>query len=310
MTLQEAAQQLQASKNYRVLQRVPPVSEWNLQPASGEVVRACIVDTETTGTGSDDEAVELAVLPFDYCRETGRVVAVHEGFSALCQPSKPIPAEATAIHGITDEMVAGCSISDTDVAAAVGVAKLLIAFKATFDRAMCAKNWPLLDTIPWGCAYTDVAWKEPGKLGWLLYRQGYFHDGHRAMEDCLATLFLLTQPVGEHPALFALLQGLRKPLYKVMLFNTPYSSKDAIKARGGYRWDDKHQLGKNWWTLTASPKAEESWFSEEFGCVDDEPCEVAGFPSRYSYPTRLSSGQLISVKVPLALRHSDKVEAL
>jgi DNA polymerase-3 subunit epsilon len=258
MTLPEAIREVQASPDLRLIRRVPPVSTWNLQPATGEVVRACIVDTETTGTGSDAEVVELAILPFDYCRETGRVVAVHEGFSALCQPSKPIPAEATAIHGITDEMVAGCSISVSDVAAAVGGAKLLVAFKATFDRGMCAKSWPGLDAIPWGCAYEDVAWKEPGKLGWILYRYGFFHDAHRAMDDCIATLFALTQQVGDNSALFALLQRLREPLYKVTVKGTRFEAKDMLKARR-YQWNG---ADKSWWKTAADVNAEMCWFAE------------------------------------------------
>jgi DNA polymerase-3 subunit epsilon len=288
MELQEAAQQLQASENFRVLQRVPPVDSWNLQPVLGETVRACIVDCETTGLESDAEVCELGILPFDYCKETGRVVAVHKGLSRFRETVKPIPAEATAVHGITNEMVAGHAITDADVAAAVGDANLLIAFNAKFDRAKVATPWPLLDTIPWGCAYEDVAWKEPGKLGWLLYRYGWFHDGHRAFDDCLATLFLLTQPVGEQSALFAMLQRLREPLYKVMLLNTPYSAKDQIKARGGYRWDDKHPMGKNWWKLASDLQSEIDWFAG-----------VGGSPSAAR-----------AVKVLTGLRHSEKVANL
>jgi len=266
VTLPEAIREVQASPDLRLLQRVPPASAWNLQPATGEVVRACIVDTETTGTGPDAEVIELAILPFDYEYATGRVVAVHAGFSALRQPSKPIPAEATAIHGITDEMVAGCSISDADVTAAVGGAKLLIAFKATFDRGVSAKTWPLLDTIPWGCAYEDVAWKEPGKLGWILYRQGFFHEAHRAMGDCLATLFALTQPLGENSALFALLQRLREPLYKVTLKGTPIRVKELLKERD-YRWNPGD---KSWWKTTADINAEMRWFGES--AIDGTLC--------------------------------------
>jgi len=262
VTLTEAAQQLQASENYRVLRRVPPVSAWNLQPATGEVVRACIVDTETTGTGSDAEVVELAILPFDYCRETGGVVAVHEGFSALRQPSKPIPAEATAIHGITDEMAAGCSISEEQVAAAVGGAKVLLAHSAKFDRTVAVKTWPVLDPIPWGCTWDDIDWRaggyESGKLAYLLMCMGYFFSGHRALPDCFATLFLLTQPLGEHSALFALLQRLREPLYKVTVRNTRYETKDLLKARR-YQWNGDD---KSWWKTTADVTDEMRWFGE------------------------------------------------
>lgn len=55
------------------------------------------LDTETTGLGLDDEVVEVAVVD-----ATGKVL-----LETLVKPAMRIPAKATAIHGITDEMVAG-----------------------------------------------------------------------------------------------------------------------------------------------------------------------------------------------------------
>jgi DNA polymerase-3 subunit epsilon len=191
------------------------------------------------------------------------VFAVHlnEALSGFCEPERPISPESTAIHGITQEMVAGHTIGDGDVAKAVGDAKLVIAFNSVFDRRMTGKTWPLLDTLSWGCAYVDVDWRslglEPGKLQFLLMKLGFFFDGHRAFDDALATLFLLTQP----NVLPSLLQTVRQPLYKVALRNTPFALKDDIKARGGYQWDDKHPSGKNWWKAVGEPDidAETAW---------------------------------------------------
>lgn len=290
MTLEEAYAVVDADPNSKRLRRVPPVESWTFAQPTGDTVRACIVDCETTGIGDDDECVELGILPFDYDKATGRLTAVHKPFNAFCQPSKPIPTEATAIHGITNEMVAGRFISEEDVAAVVGGAKLLIAHQATFDRRMTAAKWPLLDTIPWGCSWSDVDWRsggfESGKLAYLLMCQGHFYDGHRAGDDCIATLFALKQLLGGHPALFALLQRLREHLYKVTLRNTPYSCKDAIKARGGYAWDDKHPAGKNWWKVVPASEldAETVW------------------ASTFCKPE--------AVKVPAVARHSNKVAEL
>ena len=57
---------------------------------------ALILDTETTGLGDDAEVVELAVID---C--AGAVL-----LDTLVRPSGPVPAEAAAIHGITDAMAA------------------------------------------------------------------------------------------------------------------------------------------------------------------------------------------------------------
>ncbi|MJX93223.1 3'-5' exonuclease, partial [Salmonella enterica subsp. enterica] len=54
------------------------------------------IDTETTGLGDDAEIVEICIID-------------SHGFimlNTLIKPTKPIPDEAIAIHGITNEMVA------------------------------------------------------------------------------------------------------------------------------------------------------------------------------------------------------------
>ena len=54
------------------------------------------LDTETTGLYKSSQVVEVAVVD-----RNG-----HKLFESLVRPTKPIPAAATAIHGITNEMVA------------------------------------------------------------------------------------------------------------------------------------------------------------------------------------------------------------
>ena len=65
-----------------------------------EVERYCVIDVETTGFRPwADRIVEVACVLLDGCRVAGR-------WSTLVNPGMPIPAEATAVHGITDGMVA------------------------------------------------------------------------------------------------------------------------------------------------------------------------------------------------------------
>lgn len=107
MNLSDAERLIEHSPDHRLLRRVPPVERWNLVPAQGETRRAVLVDSETTGLDPDtDEVIELALLPFEYERDTGRVVAIDGvgALSALREPSKPIPPEATKLHGISSAM--------------------------------------------------------------------------------------------------------------------------------------------------------------------------------------------------------------
>ena len=57
-------------------------------------------DTETTGLRLSDRMVEIAAVRF-------RGDRVEAEWSALCDPGVPLPAAATAIHGIRDEDVRG-----------------------------------------------------------------------------------------------------------------------------------------------------------------------------------------------------------
>jgi DNA polymerase III epsilon subunit-like protein len=58
-------------------------------------MKPVFLDTETTGIGYDSEVCDLAIVNYD-----GKVL-----FDSLIRPYTPIPAEVTAIHHITDEMV-------------------------------------------------------------------------------------------------------------------------------------------------------------------------------------------------------------
>lgn len=70
----------------------PPIVEWKRG-------RWLIVDTETTGLGPGAEIVELGAVVM----QEGEVV---ERRNVLVRPRRPIPAEASAIHGIYDRHVA------------------------------------------------------------------------------------------------------------------------------------------------------------------------------------------------------------
>jgi DNA polymerase III subunit epsilon len=108
------------------------------------------VDTETTGINPGvDKAVQVGFARF----EAGRFV---RGFSALVKPGIPIPEQATAIHGITDAMVA-CELTIREI---FGVSETIdvldgaqfAAFNAPFDRnfvppEFAAKDWPWLDCL-------------------------------------------------------------------------------------------------------------------------------------------------------------------
>lgn len=236
------AAQLEAHPDYRVVRRLDVSRE---RPAlAGSTVRhAAIVDTETTGTDhAVDKVIELAVVVFEYCAATGAVGRVLGVYDGLEDPGVPIPASSTAIHGITDAMVAGQRIDDGSVASLLDGVGLVIAHNAGFDRRFLEPRLPVFASLPWACSWAEVPWSEAGiessKLEYLAYRSGFFYEGHRAEIDCRALLEVLRRPFGESgaSALRVLLESARTPSFRLWAINSPFESKDVLRKRG-YWWE-------------------------------------------------------------------------
>jgi DNA polymerase III epsilon subunit-like protein len=78
--------------------RPQPFAREARRPGRLDDVPIVAFDTETTGLRVSDRLVELAAVRF-------RGEEVEGEWSALVDPGVPIPAEATAVHGIRDEDV-------------------------------------------------------------------------------------------------------------------------------------------------------------------------------------------------------------
>src|SRR4051794_41053189 len=119
------AEALGRSGDYRVLRRLVPRPR--SMAVSGQETRiGILLDTETTGLDHrKDEVIELGMVKFGYTPD-GRIIDVRDTFSAFNEPSEPIPAEITALTGITDEMVAGHRIDEAAVNAFVDDSVVLV----------------------------------------------------------------------------------------------------------------------------------------------------------------------------------------
>ena len=76
-------------------------------------------------------------------------------------------------------------------------------------------------------------------MGYLLNGAGFFHQAHRAVDDCHALLEILALelPTTGTPALAVPLEQARKKTMRVWAEQSPFDLKDALKRRG-YRWSD------------------------------------------------------------------------
>jgi DNA polymerase III epsilon subunit family exonuclease len=144
-------------------------------------------DTETTGLGGSDRLVELGAVRF-------RGEMIEGEWSALVNPGVPIPAEATAVHGIRDADVKACPPAGAVLPSFLDFIEgaALVAHNAPFDvrvlvlellrAGMVLPDNPVLDT----CAIPRrLRLAVPNhRLGTLAGAFGV-HQGraHRALDD-------------------------------------------------------------------------------------------------------------------------------
>jgi DNA polymerase-3 subunit epsilon len=274
-----AADALEASGQYRVLRRLQPRPVIAARMAvPGERV-AVIVDTETTGLDhTRDEVIEIGMVAFSYS-EDGRIGDVIGTYNALREPTVPITPEITRLTGITPEMVKGQTIDLDAVEAFIQPAHLVIAHNARFDRPFCERLAHGFSLKAWACSHAEISWSEYGfegsKLGYLLSQCGWFHQGHRAVEDCHALLEVLASPLPGDAgcAISHLLASARKALLRVWAEGSPFDMKDTLKKRG-YRWNDgTNGRPKSWFIEIAEDmyEAELKFLRQEIYRRDVEP---------------------------------------
>jgi DNA polymerase-3 subunit epsilon len=220
-----------------------------------------------------DTSIEYPALSgpdvvFEYERGSGAIGRVLGSYDGLEDPGMSIPPASTAVHGITDDMVAGQRLDEGAIERLMQGVAVVIAHNAGFDRKFVEGRLPRFADLPWGCSFRELPWDEAGigsaKLDYLAYQYGFFYDGHRAEIDCRALLEILRRPLGsvwesrgaaddlfsgpgwavgesaaasaETTALKTLLDRARLPSYRVWATGSPFESKDLLKARQ-YRWD-------------------------------------------------------------------------
>lgn len=254
---------LTGTGRYRILKKLEP------RPVATSIrpefpLKAVILDTETTGLNHrKDEIIEIGAIAFTYSDqgEIGDVTGVYGG---LQQPAVSIPAEITRLTGITDTMAAGQVIDIAALRALIGPADLIIAHNAGFDRPFCEAFSPIFSDKAWACSNAEIDWSARGfegtKLGYLIGQAGFFHDGHRAVDDCFALLEVLARQDETQPSTAFAELHLASQRSRVRIFaeNSPFDLKDHLKARG-YRWSDGSEgRPKSWWI-----EVDESALAEE-----------------------------------------------
>lgn len=241
----------QTPSRFRLLEKIPFTAEDSfpirLCERVGDEINLALIDFETTGfTAGENEVIEIGIVQVGYSPSLRIITEVIEITSQLECPTKAISAEITRVTGITNDMVAGQRIDDAHVARIIKSSNVLIAHNAQFDRAFFDIRFPGMADRLWACSVKDINWREHGfesaKLEYLLLKNGYFYDGHRAATDCLAMIQLFAVVPN---ALHELLENAQKTSYRILAKGVGYADREVVKKRG-YRWDGD---SRHWWTI-------------------------------------------------------------
>lgn len=256
-----------APERFRLLEKIPYAAEdafpIQLSESVGDEIKLALLDVETTGfTAGTHEIIEIGLVQIAFSPSTRKITAILEITSQFEQPVKaPISELITGITGITNEMVAGERIDDAHIARILNSSLVVIAHNAVFDRGFIDLRFPVLSERLWACSIKDIDWlalgSESNKLEYLLLKNGYFYDGHRAATDCLAMVVLFESVP---TALPELLQSSSKNSVKIVAKGVSYGDRETVKLRG-YRWDADN---KYWWIIMGEDKAiEEKLFLDD-----------------------------------------------
>lgn len=161
------------------------------------------LDTETTGLPPAAEVIDLAVV-----NVTGQVLV-----DTLIRPSKPIPPETTAVHGICDHDVAAAPswVEVHGLLAEALAGRTVVIYNLGFDfRVLKDSSQRYRLSLPearWECAmlaYADFRGergRNGGQFRWHKLEQaaghfGYPPGGHRALPDALTCLHVVRGMAG------------------------------------------------------------------------------------------------------------------
>jgi DNA polymerase-3 subunit epsilon len=239
--LKKLAAILKQSDQYRISQKYQKPEFYNTDDSSDKLI-GVFLDIESTGLSySADKIIELGMVKFEY-NQDGRIFRLLDEFSSYQDPSKPIPKHITTLTGINDDMVRDQQINENEVADYLQNVDFIIAHNAQFDRTFFEMTFPSIPAKAWGCSMYDVSWNQEGisshKLEYIAYKYDFFYEGHRAIIDCLAGIHILAQELPNTRELVfkQLLTNSQQLRFKLWATNSPYDSKDVLKARG-YRWN-------------------------------------------------------------------------
>ena len=164
-----------------------------------------IVDVETTGLLTKDPKTEIVSISLIDVK--GQVV-----LAALVNPGRPIPLEATKIHGIENRDVKTCPPFSVygDIIAGLIHGKHVVCFNAGFDVHLLVTLFSRysMEVPDFECSCAMEAYskwcgewsKQKGDWKWQKLPKLAYGQAHSSLVDCQSTLLLLKKMAGDNSA--------------------------------------------------------------------------------------------------------------
>ncbi|MFZ4076955.1 MAG: 3'-5' exonuclease [Legionellaceae bacterium] len=255
---------------------------------------ATILDLETMGMSAlKDEIIEVALLHFSFTTQEG-VLTVIDQYQGLQDPGKPIPPHIAKLTHIGDE-IRGKKIDWDSVNDILKKSDVIFCHNSHFDRQFLEHQTPpetqeLVRSKPFGCTMKDIDWKARGfpskSLELLNQHLGFKYEGHRALNDCWATLNLLREA---DRAIHELMENVNTKQILLCVTDNPFNKRKLLKDRS-YQWSNgsRGTIPKCWYKYVRYDglQEEKNWLDNHiYGCEgasDAIPQHVITAIERYS----------------------------
>ena len=231
-----------------------------------------VIDLETTGLNPDrDTIIEAGALTF-LCTEKEGVLSVIDQYSEFNDPGREISKKISKLTNITNEMLIGKAIDWAKVGAMIEKSDYIICHNSNFDRKFLERQTPLhiqalIRSKLFGCTMQDIDWQMKGhknrKLKDLNLDLGFKYAGHRAINDCWATLNLLREVSG---AVSELLGNIHKSKTLLCATGNTYEKRELLKQHN-FQWSDGKigNIPKCWFIYVSDDELEpmKTWLDEQ-----------------------------------------------
>jgi len=265
-----------------------------------------LLDFEATGKDPKiDLPVEIGGIKFAFDSASGEILGVESYYGGLEDPGIPISPEASAVNGITDEMVKGHNFDPAKTRELFEDVELVIAHNAMYDRILGERRFEFLKDLSWACSFKDIDWSKDflsssAKLEYLAFKAGFYYSAHRAVSDCLATLAVLDYLKSQNgdSAFNLLWKASKKSKYRIWATGAPFAVKNLL-SDAGYKWSNGDQEGseKAWFKFVAEEDLDNQlkWLKSEIFSNKPVVIRVDKISSKNAFSDRIDE----KLRIPL-----------